>query len=248
MSAHLSELAADAPEPAIWHELECGRYRQDLGLWRELARRFGDPVLEVGAGTGRVALELARAGHSVTALDHDPVLLAELGRRARGLPVRTTAADARSFELGGEFALVLAPMQLVQLLGGAEGRRAFLGRVRRHLRPRGAAALAIVEELELFEESEPGLAPDACELDGVRFASQPVAVSVDGDGFVLRRRRRVSAPGSRPVVTEDAVRLDQITASELEADAVAAGLALGGRAWVPATRDHTGSTVVIVHG
>ncbi|MBV9839279.1 MAG: hypothetical protein JO156_14285, partial [Solirubrobacterales bacterium] len=52
----------------VWHDLECGSYHEDLELWRELARRHGDPVLEIGAGTGRVSLELARRGHRVVAL------------------------------------------------------------------------------------------------------------------------------------------------------------------------------------
>ena len=52
----------------VWHELECGSYRADLPLWRELADQMASSegsarVLDVGAGTGRVALELARAGH-----------------------------------------------------------------------------------------------------------------------------------------------------------------------------------------
>ena len=66
----------------IWHDVECGAYAADLPLWRELAATEAGPVLDVGAGAGRVALELARAGHDVTALDLDPELLAEL-RRAR---------------------------------------------------------------------------------------------------------------------------------------------------------------------
>ena len=74
-----------------WHDVECGGYRADLPLWRELARAEAGPVLDVGAGTGRVALDLARAGHSVTALDREPELLDALvrarcrhGRRDRG--------------------------------------------------------------------------------------------------------------------------------------------------------------------
>ena len=46
----------------LWHDLECGGYDLDLPLWRELADREGSPVLDVGAGTGRVALDLARRG------------------------------------------------------------------------------------------------------------------------------------------------------------------------------------------
>ena len=40
----------------VWHDVECGGYDADLTLWQELAREAGGPVLDVGAGTGRVAL------------------------------------------------------------------------------------------------------------------------------------------------------------------------------------------------
>ena len=97
-------------DPAVvWHDVECGSYRADLPLWRMLAGQQGDPILDVGAGTGRVTLELARAGWAVTALDSDARLLAELERRAAGLPVTTAVADARRFELDRRFALIVVP-------------------------------------------------------------------------------------------------------------------------------------------
>ena len=80
----------------VWHDVECGSYDADLPLWRDLAREAPEGVLDVGAGTGRVALRLAYAGHDVTALDLDPELLAVLERRAAdaGVTVKTMAADA----------------------------------------------------------------------------------------------------------------------------------------------------------
>src|SRR5581483_3830706 len=65
----------------VWHDVECGSYVEDLPLWRSLAASYGDPVLDVGAGTGRVTLDLAQAGYRVTALDRDPDLIAALERR-----------------------------------------------------------------------------------------------------------------------------------------------------------------------
>ena len=62
-------------DAVIWHDVECGGYEADLGLWRELAAAAGGPVLELGSGTGRVALDLAARGHDVTAVDSDPALI-----------------------------------------------------------------------------------------------------------------------------------------------------------------------------
>ena len=69
-------------EAAIWHDLECGSYEADLDCWRTLAADYGGPILDVGAGTGRIALMLAELGHQVTALDLDQSLLAALSQRA----------------------------------------------------------------------------------------------------------------------------------------------------------------------
>ena len=86
----------NARPAVVWHDVECGAYAADLPLWRELARAAAGPVLEIGAGTGRVALRPARAGFAVTALDRDGELLAELAGRAalRGIP--SAAARAAS--------------------------------------------------------------------------------------------------------------------------------------------------------
>ena len=82
-----------AMSDVIWHDVECGGYAADLPLWRELARAEAGPVLDVGAGAGRVALELARHGHDVTALDRDAVLL---GRAGRPRPRRRASRSAPS--------------------------------------------------------------------------------------------------------------------------------------------------------
>lgn len=255
--------AVGSPSSVIWHDLECGAYAEDLPLWRSLAASHGDPVLDVGAGTGRVALDLARAGYRVTALDRDPELIAKLAERAHagGLgrnhsmdavssqaPVTTVVADARDFDLGQRCPLAIVPMQTIQLLGGREGRVSFLRCARRHLYPGGVLAVAITAALELYDvvDGLPAPLPDIGERDGVVYSSTPVAVRADRVGFVLERRREMVAADGERMVERDLVRLDRVTASGLEREGRAAGFTPAGRESVPATEDYSGSEVVIL--
>jgi SAM-dependent methyltransferase len=242
----------------IWHDLECGTYAEDLPLWRSLAAEHGDPVLDVGAGTGRVALDLARSGYRVTALDRDPELLNALEERAGSKSelfgpssqalVTTVVADARDFDLGKRFPLAIVPMQTIQLLGGAEGRARFLACALRHLLPDGALAIAIAEALDLYDVTDgvPSPTPDIRELDGVVYSSRPVAVRAEPDGFVLERLRETVAVAGERTVERDLIRLDRLTARALEREGRAAGFARVQRARVRETADYVGSEVVIL--
>jgi SAM-dependent methyltransferase len=233
----------------LWHELECGRYAQDLPLWRELAATAGGPILDLGAGSGRVALDLARAGHEVVALDVDPLLLAALDRyaRAAGLPVEPVQADARDFALGRRFPLVLAPMQTIQLLGGADGRAGLLRSAVAHLSPGGLLACALADAFEGFdaEHTEPPL-PDVLERDGWVYASHPVAVRPEADATTIERIRQTVAPDGTRTAEGDVVRLDRLDADTLEAEGIAAGFAAADRRFVEMTDEHVGSEVVLL--
>jgi SAM-dependent methyltransferase len=234
----------------VWHDLECGRYAADLPLWQVLAERFPAPILDVGAGTGRVTLPLARAGSEVTALDSDAQLLEELRERASGLPVTTALADAREFELEQVFGLIIVPMQTIQLLGGPQGRQAFLGQARRHLKTRGRLAIALADELELFEARPGALAPlpDVAEVAGIVYSSMPTAVRLDRNGFVLERRRDVVSIEGQLSSETDRIRLDQLDAAQLIAEARLVELEPAGSEEIAPTADHVGSTVVMFDG
>lgn len=231
----------------LWHDLECGGYTADLPLWRELAAEAGGPLLDVGSGTGRVALDLARTGHEVVALDLDPTLLAALDERTAGLPLETALGDARTFALGRRFACVLAPMQTIQLLGGADGRAAFLRRAAAHLEPGGLLACALADAMEGFDaaHTEPPL-PDVLERDGWVYASQPVAVRPEPEWTTIERIRQTVAPDGARTAQGDAVRLDRLDGDTFEAEGVAAGFSAVGRRFVEMTDDHVGSEVVLL--
>ena len=130
-------------------------------------------------------------------LDLDPELVAAFNERAAaaGLPAEATAGDAREFDLGEEFAMVLAPMQFVQVLGGASERLACLRCARRHLAPGGRLAVAIVDGMpaELVEEAPPPL-PDTREVDGWVYSSLPLDAGLDA----RHDRRPPPAPDRLP--------------------------------------------------
>lgn len=232
----------------LWHDIECGGYLEDLPLWRRLAEEAAGPVLDVGAGTGRVTIDLAARGHEVTALDMDADLLAALAERAAGLPVRTVAADAREFDLGRRFALVIAPMQTVQLLG-SDGRRSFLRHAARHVEPGGTVALALADALDAFdaEHDQPPL-PDIHEDGGVVYASRPLAVVDEGEHAAIHRLREVVSPDGSRSEAPDVIRLDKVDAATVAAEGEEAGLCVLAPLSVPATDEYVGSTVVMLRG
>jgi SAM-dependent methyltransferase len=231
----------------LWHDLECSGYAEDLPLWRALARQAGGPVLDVGAGTGRVSLDLAAGGCAVVALDVDGALLEALQHRAAGLPVETVVADARDFGLCRRFPLVLVPMQTLQLLGGPSGRVAFLGRALDHLEPGGLLAAALADAMDCFAgDRDMPPPPDAYDIAGVRYASQLVKV-VDEDGrAAIHRRREVIGPAERFDSVDAVVRLDRVTADEVATEAAGLGFLIEPSLFIPETEEYLGSTVVVL--
>ncbi|HET9197493.1 MAG TPA: class I SAM-dependent methyltransferase [Solirubrobacterales bacterium] len=230
---------------AIWHDVECGAYAADLPLWEELAERAGGPVLELGCGTGRVALHLARRGHEVVGLDSDSDLLAVLAERGDGLPISALHADARSFELETPAALVLAPTHLLQLLADAEERCEALRCVAAALRPGGLLAAAIIEGLPEPDGAPPPL-PDVREVDGWVYSSLATEVAVGPGELLVRRLRQTVSPDGSLSEEPNEVRIATFAVAALEAEAASVGLSPAGRYEIAPTDLHVGSLVVLL--
>jgi SAM-dependent methyltransferase len=264
VSASRAPRAAPTPAPAppaevLWHDLECGDYGADLPLWRELAAQASPQpgagsILEIGSGSGRVALELARGGHRVSAVELRPALLEALRERAAdvGVEVEAVCADARTLALARrDHALCLVPMQTLQLLGGSAGRGAFLARAHAHLRPGALLACAIVTEFEPFDcdAGDPAPAPERADLGARRYESRPISVRVDARTIVIVRERRILARGAAapaPAVERDVVELDRLSPALLLREGLAAGFSAAGERSIAPTEDHVGSAVVML--
>lgn len=253
-------LPATGLQSSGFHDAECAGYLADLPLWLSLADTVGGPILDLGAGTGRVTIPLAAAGHDVTAVDLDPDLLDELRRRAddAGVPVQTVAADLRTLDQqlptgATPPPLVLIPMQTIQLLGGRDGRVAMFHAVAAISAPDAELVMSVVTEVESFDGREafpPLLPPDVAELGGYRFESTPRAVLQTHVGEpVDMHRRRVVRDGEGHILGHPAdvvITLDPVTIHGLLAEAAEAGWAAGEVVDMPPTEEHAGCTLVVV--
>ncbi len=115
----------------------------DVQFYVDLGRKNGGPVLEYGAGNGRIALPLARHGVSVTAVDHSSEMLADFRARlhqeepATQKRVTLKKGDMRTVRLKKRFPLVLCTFNTALHLYTRDDVERFLARVKEHLRPGG---------------------------------------------------------------------------------------------------------------
>lgn len=127
---------------ARYYDADFGDYAEDVLLYREMARRTGDPILELMCGTGRVLLPLAEDGHRITGVDVSPAMLQIASDRlvAAGIEERVTLVqgDARSVELpASHFALAFVAINSFMHLNRVKDQFAVLAMAHRALAPDG---------------------------------------------------------------------------------------------------------------
>jgi precorrin-6B methylase 2 len=236
----------------VFHDLECGPESDDLATWEELAAAAGGPLIELGCGTGRVGLRLARE-RQVLGIERSPALAGAFNERAKrdGLDAQALVADAASLHLRRLFPLIIAPMQMIQQVGGSEARLGVLHVIAEHLADKGRAALAIVEdaalaELGAAEDGRRAPLPDMRELHGWVFSSRPVSVRIADHAAIVERLRESVDPRGERTEERHADRIESLDADRLEGEARVAGLTPAGRRPLPASPGYAPSTVVIL--
>ena len=136
-------------------------HHYDVPFWLALAEREGGPVVEWGAGTGRIAIHLAEAGLEVTAVELSERMV-EQGRK-KSDEVEWVRADMRSIKLGRRYRLAVCAFNSLLCLLTEDDALAFLRNAGEHLEPGGLLGIEVsaFSPEELAEEpGGPELRPD----------------------------------------------------------------------------------------
>jgi SAM-dependent methyltransferase len=160
---------------------------QDVAFYRDAAREFGDPVLELGCGTGRITMAVAEAGKRITGLELSERMLERAVRKRAALRVEArervhlVQGDMAKFDLGEKFRLVIIPFRAFQHLLEVRHQMDCLECARKHLKPGGRLILDVFQT-------------DAERMhDPVHHREMLVAEYKSADGREVRITERVAA-------------------------------------------------------
>src|SRR5262245_58022128 len=122
------------------YDAEYGGIDDDGQFFLDLAQKCGPRILDLGCGTGRLAIPLCHSGKKVTGLDAMPTMIDHARRKAKGLPIRWIDGDFRDFNLGKTYDLAISCAHAFQGLLTEDDQQRFLACVARHLAPEGILA------------------------------------------------------------------------------------------------------------
>ncbi|MDM3844904.1 MAG: class I SAM-dependent methyltransferase [Aphanizomenon gracile PMC638.10] len=107
----------------------------DIPFWIDMANRYGDPILELCCGNGRIAITLAEKGWQLTGVDISESMLKEA--RIKCSSVEWIQADVQNFALDKQFSLIIFPLNSVGHLSDLQSVENCLKLVRKYLQPNG---------------------------------------------------------------------------------------------------------------
>lgn len=136
---------------ALYYDLDLADDPGDLDMYLAFADATSGPILELMAGSGRLAVPIASAGHKVTAVDYDPYMLERAATRwqrakaraAKGASLELLDADVTTFALKKRFDLVIVALNSLLLLDGREAQQAIFEVIAEHLARDGRAVIDV---------------------------------------------------------------------------------------------------------
>jgi SAM-dependent methyltransferase len=148
--------AAGWDEYAAFYDWENARTlgRRDVGFWQTLAAKTRGRILELGAGTGRLTVPLAKtAGRRVIGVDRSAPMLARARQKRGGRVARLARADIRALPFAdASMRLVIAPYGMLQSLTRERDLQRTLAEVARVLAPGGVFGVDLVPDLPAWDE------------------------------------------------------------------------------------------------
>lgn len=203
----MSDYDSFAPDYDVW----AADMTEDVAWYVDLAREAREPIVELGVGSGRVAIAIAReTGKRVIGIDRSEGMIAVGRERARALPVEFRDGDMRELALEQQVELVICPFRAFQHLPTWSDRRRTMERIAAALRPGGRFAFNVFA----FSGSI------AARFDGIRQAR--------GDSWEIPRYvwadNRIDITRGRGDEEVGLLRLWWISRSEIEGLLDAAGL------------------------
>mgnify|MGYP006277495921 CR=1 FL=1 len=176
-------MAASYDTFAPFYDLEYGHKENDLDFYLDMAETYGVPVLEIGVGTGRVALELATHRFHVWGIDNSPNMLREAQHKIDDLHpmehsrLTMTHADMRDFSLPQQFPLCIIPFRAFLHNLTQMDQLSTLRQIRAHLTENGILALDVFVPLyHLMAQTE---WHDVVESHELADETTPITINID---------------------------------------------------------------------
>jgi cyclopropane fatty-acyl-phospholipid synthase-like methyltransferase len=182
----------------------------DRAFYLDLIRERGEPVLDIGCGTGRLLLDFLALGIDIEGVDNSAEMLALLRRKAArlGLTPNITLQRMEQLDLPRRYRTILVPSSSFQLLIAPADARQALHRFHDHLGPRGTLVMPFIAMDRPYDRTYRVEAPleDGTRVrrtgrevfdPATRLESTDDLYEVLRDGVVVRSERHLREPATR---------------------------------------------------